>query len=144
MLVGEGFDQGRIGESGSPEDRPLGARLERLVDVVGRAHASSDLHGDLDDCADLAHVVEVHRRPDACAVEVHHVKRAGALVDPAQRRLHRVGVEDCLAVVVALNQAHGLAPADVDRRIENQTGTDAQMLVKFRSSASPAPLDFSG
>ena len=63
---------------------------------------------------------------------------------PAQRCIDRIGIVGGLARVVALQQPHGLAAADVDRRIEDHAETGAQVFVKFSSSARPVVEDFSG
>ena len=47
---------------------------------------------------------------------------ARALLDPAPRGVERVGVEGGLALVVALDEPHRAAVADVDRRVEDQAG----------------------
>ncbi len=89
-------------------------------------------------------MLDVDRRTFAGAVEVDDVERFGALLDPAPGRIERVGVEDGLALVVAAQQAHRLAAADIHRGIQDHAGTEAQMPLKLASSASPAALDFSG
>ncbi len=65
---------------------------------------------------------------------------------PAQRLAAstRVGVVGGLALVVALQQPHGLAAADVDGGIEDHAGTAEQTPAKLASRRRPAPLDFSG
>ena len=72
------------------------------------------------------------------------MQELGAFAGPAPRGVDRVGVVGGLALVVALQQPHGLAAADVDRRVEDHAGTDAQTPAKLESSRSPAALDFSG
>ena len=98
-------------------------------------------------------MLEVDRGAGAGAVEVDHVQRLGALPDPAPRGVARVGVERGLALVVALDQAHRAPAADVDRRVEDQAGAEAesgrraaaeQIAAKLPSRRSPAALDFSG
>ena len=40
------------------------------------------------------------------------MEKARALLDPASRRIERVGVEDGLAVPIALHQPHGVAETE--------------------------------
>ena len=59
------------------------------------------------------------------AVEVDDVQELGPFAGPARRRVDRVGVVGGLALVVALQQPHRLAAADVDRRVEDHAGDGA-------------------
>ena len=67
-----------------------------------------------------------------------------SLLVPARSGGQRVGVIRGLALVVALDQPHGMAASDIDCRIEDQAGTGEQIAAKFASSRKPAELDFSG
>ena len=128
----ERLDQRRLGDRRRAEDRAVGSGLQSLVDVLAAAQPAADLHRNLDDGADPTHVVEVRGRSLARAVEVDDVQRPGPLLDPAQRRFDRIRVEDGLALVVALDEPHGVTVPDVDRGIEDQpTATEAQMRTKF-------------
>ena len=72
------------------------------------------------------------------------VQGLGPLAHPPAGGLHGVGVVNRLAIVVALNEAHGVSASDVDRGIEDHAGTAAQISAKLASSRRPAALDFSG
>jgi hypothetical protein len=89
-------------------------------------------------------VLEVRRDPPPRAVEVDDVQSAGPLLQPPPRGVDRVGVVHGLALVVALDEAHGMSASNVDRRIEDHAGTAAQISAKLASNRSPAVLDFSG
>ena len=116
--------------------------------AAARAQAAAvlDRHAGLG--GDPPQVLEVDRLAGLGAVEVDHVQRRGARLDPAARRRQRVGVVDLLGLEVALDQAHGVAVEDVDRRVEPHRATGApaatQMRAKLASSRSPAAEDFSG
>ncbi len=86
-------------------------------------------------------VAQVGRLALAGAVEVHHVKSAGAGHAEVAGGLHRILAVHGLAREVALLQAHGPAVADVHRRQEDHA---AHRRAKLPSSASPSGPDFSG
>ena len=90
--------------------------------------------------------VEVDGGPSAGAVEIDHVNDPRAALDPAPGRIDRVGVVLRFPLVVALQEPHGPAATDVDRRVEGQHGTVRAVAIaaKLPSIARPAPLDFSG
>ena len=113
---------------------------------VGVAQAAADLDRALDRGGDPPHRVEVPRLPRLRPVEVDHVEELGPFAGPARRRVDRVGVVGGLALVVALQQPHRLAAADVDRRVEDHAARTAwrRSPAKLESSRSPAALDFSG
>ncbi len=69
-----------------------------------------------------------------------------AFLHPAAGGRERVLVVDLFRLEIALDQAHGAAVEDVDRRVQIHAGTAARPhnRVKFRSSASPWAEDFSG
>ncbi len=78
--------------------------------------------------------------PGLRPVEVDDVQELGAFAGPAPRGVDRVGVVGGLALVVALQQAHGPAAADVDRRVEDHAadaGTAAQIPAKLESRRRP-------
>ena len=104
-----------------PRIARVGAGGEHRVHVARLAQPAADLHRDLTgELADALDVLDVDRGARAGAVEVDDVQCLRALVEPAPRRVERVGVVGRLAVVVALNETHRVAAADVDRRVEDQ------------------------
>ena len=133
------------------EHRARGPRRQDRRDRVGVAQATANLDGDLDRVHDPRDVAHVDRRALARPIEVDDVQRAGAAVDPPPCRVKRVGVIDGLAGEVAAGQAHGAAPADIDRRPEDHARSAAGRAppcaarrVNAPSSASPCAEDFSG
>jgi len=90
--------------------------------------------------------VKVPGNPRLGPIEVNDVKMTRPFADPAPRRVDRVRVVGGLPRVIALREAHGLAAADVDGRVEDQAvaGALAQIPAKFESRRKPAALDFSG
>ena len=88
-------------------------------DRVGVAQPAADLDRALDRGGDPPHRLEVLRLTRLGAVEVDDVQELGPFAGPALRRVDRVGVVGGLALVVALQQPHRLAAADVDRRVED-------------------------
>ena len=121
---------------------------QRVVERVERSQPAAVLHGHAQLARDPPQVLEVHGLPALGAVEVDHVQEAGARVDPAARGRQRVLVVDLLRVEVALDQAHGVAAEDVDRRVEvhvaRSTRAVVQMRAKLASRRRPAAEDFSG
>src|SRR5215203_3290216 len=108
------------------------------------AQATAKLHGHLRLRRDAPHVVEVLRLARARAVEVYDMERTGSLVQPAARRVDGIVVVHGLASVVALREPYRVPVADVDCRVEDHAGTDAQISAKLARIRSPAALDFSG
>ena len=141
--------EGAIEEVGIAKRRgadhdPGGAGREDRVDRVGVAQPAADLDRAVDRRRDPPHGLEVPRPAGLGAVEVDDVEEGGPVVGPAPGGVDRVGVVGGLALVVALQQAHRLAAADVDRRVEDHAGTAAQIPAKLESRRRPAALDFSG
>src|SRR5271167_4811219 len=97
-------------------------------------------------------MLQVRRLAALGSVEIDHVQVLRAVLRPPPRSLQRVLVVDGPGGKVALDQAHGLAAEDVDRRVElhDARGTREarrcamQMLAKLASRRSPAAEDFSG
>src|SRR5262249_60938659 len=87
-----------------------------------------------------AHVGEIHWLAGSGAVEVDHVQPGRPRIGPPPRCDDGIVVVGLLPPVVALDQADGLAAADVDRRVENQRQNE----VKVPKNLSAAALDFSG
>ena len=119
-LVGKRLDQRRVGERRRAQDRAAAPAASTASTSVAWRSPPPACTGTLDRRADPLELLDVDRCPLAGAVEVHDVQRLRALVDPPPRRLARVGVERGLALVVALDEAHGPPAADVDRRVEDQ------------------------
>ena len=120
---------------------------QRGGDRVGVAQPAADLDRAVDRVGDPPHRLEVLRLARLRPVEVDDVQVLGAFLGPARRGVDRVGVVGGLAVVVALEQAHGVAAADVDRRVEDHAAARrdcAQIPAKLASRRRPAALDFSG
>ena len=134
----------RVLVRGRPDDHAGRPRLQGGVDVGRRAQPAPDLHRHVRLRADPPDRVEVARRAGPRAVQVDHVQRARAGLDPGQRGVERVVAVDGPRGEVALHEAHGLAVEDVDRRVEDHAATRAQIAAKFSSSRSPCVEDFSG
>ena len=109
----------RVAQGGGPDHDPFGSRPQHREDGLLVAQASSDLNREGDGVGDAADRLEVAGLPRFGAVEVYDVQEARPFVDPAQRRVDRIGVVGRLARVVALQQPHRLAAADVDGRVED-------------------------
>ena len=127
----------------------VGAGLEHRGDRLRVAQPAPDLDRAPDRRRDPPHRIQVPGRAGPGAVEVDDVEELGPFARPADGGVDGVGVVGGLALVVALQQAHGagrrgcLSPGRGSRP-SPQAGTAAQIPAKLESSRRPAALDFSG
>ena len=126
-----GGEEARVAERGGAEDDSRDADCAVAGDGFGVAHAAADLHGDAEG-GDSLDSVGVHGPPLARAVEIDDVQPLRALFDPAARGVGGVLIEDGLAVVIALGEAHAASAADVDGGQDFDHCTPAAALRKLR------------
>ena len=104
----------RIAQRRSADHDSLGAGIEDGSHGLGIAQATADLDRAIDRGRDPPHGLQVLRLPCLRPVEIDDVQELGPFLGPALRRVGRIGVVRRLALVVALQQPHRLAAADVD------------------------------
>src|SRR4051794_4771903 len=131
-----------VAERRGADDRPLGAGPQRVAHRGDRAQPAAVLDGDAGALDDPAQMLDRPRLALLGAVEVDDVEIARAGVDPALRGLERVVVVGRGVLEAALDQAHGAAAVDVDRRVEDHAATPTR--AKLRRSRRPSREDFSG
>jgi len=96
------------------QDHPIQTAGQQLLGPLGRAHATAQLHRDVQGgCDRLDHLI-VHRLARAGAIEVHQVQPFRPLALPVEGLGHRIAAEARHLVVVALVQAHALTVQQVD------------------------------
>src|SRR4051794_39145061 len=144
MVLRERGHETGLGQRRGPEHDAICARLQGRRDRAGVPQSAADLDRHLGLRGDPAHLLQVPRFTFARTVQIDDVKRSRSLLQPAACGVERVVVVGRLTPVVALKQPDGVTIPDVDRRIEDHAGTDAQISAKLARTRSPAELDFSG
>ena len=128
-----------VGERGGAEDHALGAGAQRVADrgaaSAGRRRTGPGTWSSAVICSRWS---SDFGEPGAGAVEVDDVQEARAGLDPRARGLQRRVLVDGRLVEVALDQAHGLALGDVDRRVEDHAAAPPLAYRARRSSRSSA------
>ena len=122
VLLQHRVEELRVAQRRGADHDVFGPRPQHVGDAVGVAQPAADLDRERHRVGDPPHVSRFTGSPGLRPVEVDHVEEVDAGVGEAQRRVDRVGVEDRLAVVVALDQPHRVAAADIDRRVEDHAG----------------------
>ena len=114
MAVGQlAHELGLLHRHGA-EDDPVEAEGQQLLGPLGRAHAAAELHRNRKGRGDRLNHPIVGRFATAGAIEIHKVQAAGPLALPLQGLGHRVIAEAGHLVVIALVQAHALAPQQIN------------------------------
>lgn len=121
MIGNRTLDEFWIRDRNRAEDEAIDAKAAKRIDVLIRADAPSELefYAAANRPTDANDGIPVGTGAISRAVQIHDVDLDGAGLGPAQRRIHRIGIECRLAREVAFDEANSAPSTDIDSRIDD-------------------------